>query len=318
MRPTRMSFEDMGFYSRDTVILSRIASLTFVLVLQSGCMAACELRGYWTYQTFGFQRSLASYLRYDVHHLWIAVGAAPVTVLFAFLASRLARRDRREDQERRDRLAARIVSEIERRVEAGASISDLPKFALYLRPFRAERSFTTWRTGIANSKHQFIDSGSVAFDYSLLDFFDRMDIHLLSIGARKSDEGAGRIEASDSEWRARFRLLAERANVILVVPGLQPGILSEIRWLRAAGLLSRTILFKPSGYTRGGWLAVARGFEEQEDIELPVYSSHQISFRMYPSGICHDVRTWTGSGTAERSSQNLLRALLSDTPERDR
>lgn len=122
--------------------------------------------------------------------------------------------------------------------------------------------------------------------------------------------------ATDTTWRERFRQLAERATTIVVVPGVQSGILSEIRWLRVSGLLVNAIFFKPRGYPREAWEKMKEFYENEEDIEFPDYSPKQLSFRMYSSGRCHDVSTWNSVylSSKRKRGENQMCALFTNKP----
>jgi len=215
---------------------------------------------------------------------------------------------RMAEQRRRDRLAQEIAEETERHILSNIlSGKEIAPFALYLRPFALEKqtlSDLVLAREISN------------FDHILQGHYESQGTTLIKIGTPNNKEGAGHIVTTDDSWRERFRQLAERATTIVVVPGIQPGIMSEIRWLRVSGLLVNSVFFKPIGYPKADWVKMQELYEQEEDIELPDYSPKQLSFRMYSSGICYDVEPW---GTVylphkKRRGRAQMRAVLSNQP----
>jgi len=212
---------------------------------------------------------------------------------------RLVRESTKQDI--RDRLARKLASRGE-----GRFISDIlsgrntSPYALYLRPFALEKKIrqrderiSLWQLLLP---HNLLDHillpQKINFDLNLQTYFDPLGITLISIGHPNNQEGAGHVITTDSSWQEHFRQLAKRATTIIVVPGFQEGILSEIRWLRESNLLVNAVFFKPVGYPKAAWEKMHKLYEKEENIKLPPYSRKQLSFRMYPSGRCYDVLTW--------------------------
>ncbi len=173
---------------------------------------------------------------------------------------------------------------------ADGEIQNLPNgapFALYLRPFALEkflrqpkRFFTVFFRDVVN------------FDFVLQEYFRGMEMLMISIGATNEEPGAGHVMTDDTVWRERFRTLATRAHTIVVVPGVQPSIRSEIRWLRDANLLSKAIFFKPGPYPSPYWQSAQEVFKTEEGIHLPDWMPRQVSFRLNSSGQAYDVMAW--------------------------
>lgn len=238
-------------------------------------------------------------------------------IVMAVVTWRSARTERKADQESRDRLAQQVAEEAERRLISeilfGGKTSP---FVLYLRPFALEKAFREWKRETWLFKMLLFSAGKVNFDFLLQTYLNGLKIVLISIGAPNDKEGAGHVVGTDTTWRERFRQLAERATTIVVVPGIQAGILSEIRWLRVSGLLVNAVFFKPRGYPREAWEKMKQFYENEEDVELPDYSPKQLSFRMYSSGRCHDVLTWNSVylRSKKRRGENQMRALLTNKP----
>ena len=239
-------------------------------------------------------------------------------ILLGGVAMHYARIERKVEQEQRDRAAQRLATEIERRIAEGVSGRAISPFALYLRPFTLEKAIRGWKLGTGSSETFFLETGKMNFDYFLQAHLDYLDILLVSIGLPDALEGAGHVITTDSLWRERFHQLAERAKTIIIVPGIQAGVLTEIRWLRVTGLLVNTIFFKPKGYPRADWQKMKEFYEQEEDIEFPDYSSKQLSFRMYSSGRCYDLLTWhtVYRKRVMKHGVGQMRTLLASMPER--
>jgi hypothetical protein len=233
------------------------------------------------------------------------------------LAFYFARIERRKEQALRNlsaqRLAEEAVEKAKQYMEGILSGKNTAPFALYLRPFVLEREFR--QMNAIGPRSLAIEGVRTNFDSVLQGDLDHLDMPLIRIGGFDDHhEGAGKVTTTDSSWRETFRQLAERAETIIIIPGMQPGITTEIRWLRISGLLVKAIFFKPRGYPRAEWLRVQEFYDQEEDIELPDYSPRQLSFKMYSSGRCHDVMLWRlvfGNKTAERG-QRQMRALLAN------
>ena len=186
------------------------------------------------------------------------------------------------DQRKRDRFAEEVnrlaqeIAEEEERLYISEILSGgkFAPFALYLRPFALEIMFRQREKQISLLHillpHLLLTyllvTEIVNFDLVLQTYFDPLGLTLISVGSPNALEGAGHVIVADSSWRERFRQLAERATTIIVIPGLQEGILSEIRWLRVTGLLVYAVFFKPAGYPKAEWKKMQEFYEEEEDI----------------------------------------------------
>lgn len=234
-------------------------------------------------------------------------------VVMGFIALFGWREERMREQEERDREAQRVADEIERQVSSeDVSAANIPPFALYLRPFAIENAIRKRGNEIGIVPTLLV--GKMGFDHYLQPYFSSLGMPLISIVPTYAPLGAGHLFTSDSSWRDRFRMLAPRAKTIVVVPGIQPGIVAEIRWLMVSGLLGNAVFFKPKGYPKAEWEKMKRLYEEDEGIELPDYSPKQLSFRMYSSGICHGLLEWrTTFLTGDRvRGEKQMRAILNN------
>lgn len=197
---------------------------------------------------------------------------------------------------------------------AEGKLQNLPNgapFALYLRPFALEsflrqpkRFFTLFFRDVVN------------FDFVLQEYFKGMGMLMISIGETNEEAGAGHVLTDDAVWRERFRTLAVRAFTIVVVPGVNPSIRSEIRWLRDTNLLGKTIFFKPAPYPAPYWQTAQEVFRTEEGINLPDWLPRQVSFRVEPSGQAYDVMGWDNRyrHKAIQAGLNQMRDLLLNRP----
>jgi hypothetical protein len=227
------------------------------------------------------------------------------------------------EQAERDRLAQKIAEETERRLISGIlSGDDISPFALYLRPFALETVFREYPEELILPHTALVPLSlrrKVNFDFILLEYFNALDMTLISIGAPNDKEGAGHVLTTDALWQERFHQLAKRATTIVVVPGIQPGIMAEIRWLRWTPFLAKAIFFKPKEYPKADWEIMQETYKRKEGIGLPDYSPSQLAFRLYQSGGYYQLWTWRRRvdwlSSKERERINaMFRAFLTNKP----
>lgn len=236
-------------------------------------------------------------------------GFLALAAIFGVIAMHRAHVERRDEQTLRDRAAKKLIELI-------VSSRKPPAFVLYLRPFLTEPMLRRWTIGTGSLRTFLLDSGRMNFDNLLQEHLTYLDLALVSLGAPDDHEGAGRIATSDALWREQFHQLAERAASIVVVPGLNDGIKAEIRWLRVRGLLGNTVFFKPKGYRQAEWQRAAKFFQDEDDLEFPVFSRRHISFRLYPSGTSYEVSSWMTINPRWLSPEGKaqMRRLLTNKP----
>jgi hypothetical protein len=293
-------------YSRRVRFSAIAAGLCLASAMRSGIRVVIKtFDGYGRYSVLGF-------LEQD--QVLLGIGFVGAGIALGAIAMYYARAERRVEQEQRDRIAERLAAKVERQVASLQPGGEIQSFALYLRPFVLEKAIREWKIGAGSFKTFFLETGKVNFEHFLLEIFSSLDVVQVSIGSPDGQEGAGRVITADTEWSDRFRKLADRASTIVVVPGVQPGIIEEIRWLRARGLLGKTAFFKPKWYPRTAWQTMKQLYEDEGGIELPAFSSRQISFRADPAGKCCGV-TWWRTGLWRRLTERQMRTLLVNTRE---
>jgi hypothetical protein len=299
-------------YSRATKILAALAGFLFIQAFFRSCAALVQ----WANPVYVDVNEQRVELPVGTSRYWMValflMAGAGVGVVVTFLARTL----REESQKLRDQIAQRLADEAHRHMASIAAGEKIDAFVLYLRPFRVEKHLHTAASFL--SPRTYFLHPRVRFDYVLHERLSAKGIPLLAIGIPGDEQGAGNVSVSDAEWRDRFRELAHLARTIVVVPGRQPGITSEIRWLRVSGLLGNAVFFKPNGYPRREWETLRTAYETEEDIELPEYSPQQISFRLYSSGIAHDVHIWRDvrrNHAIQRGNKQLENLLIHGTIE---
>jgi hypothetical protein len=205
----------------------------------------------------------------------------------------LARRQRRKEQTDRDRDATRLAETVECEIRSATPEAEVRPFVLYLRPFRLSSRLSERSQLMMPGNYQFFSNPSeVQFDELLQICLKNSSIPVVCLGVRDEAIGSGRIPTDDAHWQERFRLLADRATGIAVVPGLQPGIVTEIQWLRVRGLFWKTVFFKPREYQREDWDEVVTFFEDTDGIKLPPFRKNLVSFHLYDSGRYFRLLIW--------------------------
>lgn len=290
-------------YSKTIKIIAYVAGLLILLAIQLG---AARVVGRFIFREPGYD--------YTPSLILVILG-----ILLGFIIMPFAWARRTAEQKKRNIKAQQLADEIEKRIPDIISGKDTSPFVLYLRPFALEKSIREWKSETRRFERVFLDGGKINFDYLLQEHLNQLNMLLISIGPSVDEQGAGHVVMSNHGWHERFRHLAERARTIVVVPGMQNGILSEIRWLRVSGLLVNAVFFKPKSYPKADWQKVKEFYENEEDIELPDYTPKQLSFRMYSSGRCHNLLIWNNVYKKEdiRRGKDQLRAILINKPLND-
>ncbi|MBN6774207.1 hypothetical protein JRG42_12530 [Pseudomonas granadensis] len=155
--------------------------------------------------------------------LFVAYGAAQVSS--RPVHSVLNRIDLIIVQKRRDKLARD-------RFDSGLTIP----FALYLRPFA-----TTDRLNFSGLSTKW---GGVDLE-SLIASACRPWGLLIGLGRKGDAVGAGKLCCSDRDWEEMFFRLSEKAESIIVVPGVSKGSFFEIEWIMSHGFLAKTTFLMP-------------------------------------------------------------------------
>jgi hypothetical protein len=166
-----------------------------------------------------------------------------IFVLFVILSLiALARTKKRRNEEQK------AADENAQKIEEALLGNDQQPFALYLRPFLIDKKIRVWEHRLSRIPRfrlmQWLLRDKVNYDYRLRREFETLlRTSLLSFDAGDKP-GASHLKATSSNWEEKFRRLAPRAKTIVVVPGVSPGIIKEMQWLRMADLLDITIFPK--------------------------------------------------------------------------
>ncbi len=283
----------MTFAKRVLFVLTWVLAIGATLLLRQSCNRLIR--------TDLDRESLRS-LGYQPSRSWIQRGGGEVLMFLAggltvgALAFLLGRSHRREQQEQRDREARALADQAAEQCFGALSQGQrVGKFVLFLRPFALDGAMYAPSSPIPRFLLQpgfWIGSPPRAlFEEYLAREILSTQLSLISLGQPSTLLGAGRIETVDAEWFRRFSTLAEAATSLALVPGAQPGIVSEVSYLRASGWLWKTVFFKPVGYSKAEWEEAAEALA-QERIDLPDWSTRMLSFRLYNSGQVHQLLTW--------------------------
>lgn len=208
----------------------------------------------------------------------------------------LGRSYRRDQQEHRDKKARTLADQAAEQCYGALSQGQtVGKFVLFLRPFTLDGAMyapsSPLPTFLLDPSFWVGSPPRALFEEYLTREIMSAQLSLISLGQPSALLGAGRIETLDEEWFRRFSTLAEAAISIALVPGSQPGIVSEVAYLRASGLLWKTIFFKPVGYSKVEWNRATEALA-QERIDLPDWSPGMLSFRLCNTGQVNHLFTW--------------------------
>lgn len=148
----------------------------------------------------------------------------------------------RRVQTDRDRYAAALLVHLD---QGATSSSD---FALYLRPFFADRRFAL--TGDGSLDYNAVRfGGTKSLEGLVADALDTQKT-LLAIGGLHSGRGPGRVVVPDDQWQAVFQQLAHAAPMIVAMPFAQSATAWEIKTLAEGGLLNKVMFVVPPLNTR--------------------------------------------------------------------
>lgn len=222
---------------------------------------------------------------------YLASGLALGLVTLLLSRARSARQ-----QVQRNAEARRLADEAaERQFEAITSGQAVGEFVLYLRPFALDDTLeapSSLLMTIPLLPRSFLNPARPRFEEYLAASLQPRQQPLICLGRPEGSIGAGRVETDDEGWRLRLATLAHAATGIALVPGAQPGIQEEALYLRRNGLLRKTIGFKPVAYPEAAWARAAEAYAEI-GIDLPDWSRGMLSFRLYDSGVVHQLETWS-------------------------
>ena len=189
---------------------------------------------------------LLNYSSYPLHNpgTWALIIFCAVSGTLGMIFSRASKGN---EQIRRDEEAELILEHLAKRIHRD--------FILYLRPFSRDHEMQQANPNSSNYRifpTYFTEAAQKSLESVLRDSIGD-EIPMLSLGERWQNFGAARIETSDDSWQSIFVLLASRAKMILVVPSASSeGCLEELRFIRKAGFLAKTIFIQPpEGISKG-------------------------------------------------------------------
>jgi hypothetical protein len=113
--------------------------------------------------------------------------------------------------------------------ESAAPDSSGSPFALYLRSFRQDDTLLV---------------AGVDFEAVLVHAIGQL-CEVVAVGGHDGRFGAARVTVADSQWQHAVVELAEKAQIIFIIPFDTPGIIWEIKWLVASGMSEKTVFIMP-------------------------------------------------------------------------
>lgn len=182
-------------------------------------------------------------------------------------------------------------------------------FLLYLRPFSTTGQLNSGNPEYATgpmTPRAYTQPKSVEFETRLATAVESFG-PLIAFGKPGEHFGAGRIHATEDEWREDFMKLANRAWAIFVLPFNAPSTQWEIEWLISEGLIPKCIFVMPPQPT-GDFQAVSKMWSEAREVllnkglPLPPYSADGALFRIGQKG--------EFNGIQQSSIRHLRRQVL--------
>ena len=207
-------------------------------------------------------------------------------------------------QQNRDRIAAEILDRIDR--------GESPRYSLYLRTFGV--------TGALPTGQQPLETVSPLLRGPVLDFETLLAeavepfAPLVGLGQPGEHLGAGRIRTDDTAWQDFVLRLANRAEMILVIPSGRPGTAWELKTLAGGDLWKKAVYLMPPGLAGiypETWNA-DRARLAADGVSVPEYSPWGMAFALDSNGAeCCRVNF-------VRESTAMTAATLRDSIERVR
>ena len=175
----------------------------------------------------------------------------------------------------------------------GPAADTIPQatFFLYLRPFSTTGQLISPNPEYVKgpmAPRAYTQPQSVEFETRLAHVIESLG-SLVAFGRPGEHYGAGRVLATEDEWRANFKSLASRAKAIFVIPLNAPSTQWEVDWLIQAGLIAKCVFVMPprpsdlfASLSRS-W-AEARTILLDKGITLPEYSDGGSLFKVELNG----------------------------------
>ncbi len=111
-------------------------------------------------------------------------------------------------------------------------------FILYLRPFAVTNSLRD------TTVDSILAAGGLDLEVRIVDALAQW-APVIALGQPGEVWGAGRLQVDEQEWQRAMEFALGAADMILVVPGDQPGIKWELNLLKSEALLSRSVFVRP-------------------------------------------------------------------------
>jgi hypothetical protein len=232
------------------------------------------------------------------------------------------------DQRRRDKLAQYTIE----RMNTQFAAKKTKPFVLYLRGFSMDNNLGDGRsTPVAlippmHSRFQerkWAIFNNEGFDHLIADLLSEdaetlihkacgSDFLLLALGKPGDAIGAGRIATPDKDWIEIFQAVAEKADVIVVVPASSSGTIAEIKYIVERSFLSKTVFIEPNkvrSFYDSNFSSITNNyFQEWEKtrsllagiIDFPPHAGvDQVFFYESPNVIVSEELNWSERGVID-------------------
>ncbi|MFF4038964.1 hypothetical protein [Streptomyces sp. NPDC001816] len=126
-------------------------------------------------------------------------------------------------------------------------------YVLYLRPFFSTAQLPSGAQTSDGKPAQHIDM-ELVFRRAF-----KRDRLFVALGKPGEAEGAARLLTSDKNWWNTFVRLAEKADLIVMLPSVKEGTFREARWIRQNGMLEKCLMFMPAMPPASGRIDIYEG-----------------------------------------------------------
>lgn len=168
----------------------------------------------------------------------IAAGAALMPVVF--LSEWAGKWQKARVLNRRNRFASQIVSAVWGGVP-------LPAYGLYLRAFSFDGALPLPNPAHGASPAQlsyYLEAGTHDTETLCVEAMAPV-LPLIGLGHPSELSGAGKVQVTDSAWRATITALMDHAVLILILPSSTPGTVWETLHLKNRGLMNKALFVVP-------------------------------------------------------------------------
>ena len=176
-----------------------------------------------------------------------------------------------------------LMNQRERDLRAGKLLRDLAAgierdFALYLRPFHTTGTMLSVRESRnGRPNRQFYDLEAVIAEAL------EPTRPLIALGRPGEQLGVGRVASTMEGWFGQFKLSANTARVLFVLPADGEGTRDEIEWILEKGFIGKCIFVMPGDWSER-WESVSKQTQSVK-LEYPDYQDGGCLFTLESDGV---------------------------------